>query len=219
MKRHVILGLAILLSTVPGMPLPWLHIHSLLDYNTITNGTRCKLFLQTHDEDNLSTMINEVHTLTLALARVGFQRSASLKIDWTRLTSQLGLKGTTATSLAAFKKRNDDARRKVALLSEQPQSVEFEHYRSILNNKAVVDEIERQVKPYKPATYDVGRQIKAIEAFEATAVKSAEETKAVVDQELSDLNRTLKNIEEARPIDQLTVVCVLFRSDIFSIFN
>ena len=93
------------------------------------------------------------------------------------------------------------------MLSEQPQSVDFEHYRSILNNKAVVDEIERQVKPYKPATYDVGRQIKAIEAFEATAVKSAEETKAVVDRELADLNRTLRNIEEARPIDQLTMVC------------
>ena len=138
------------------------------------------------------------------------QRSASLKIDWTRLTSQLGLKGTTATSLAAFKKRNDDARRKVAMLSEQPQSVDFEHYRSILNNKAVVDEIERQVKPYKPATYDVGRQLKAIEAFEATAVKSAQDTKAVVDQELHDLNKTLRNIEEARPIEQLTTVRFFF---------
>lgn len=92
------------------------------------------------------------------------------------------------------------------MLSDQPQTVDFEHYRSILNNKAVVDEIERQVKPYKPATYDVGRQLKAIEAFEATAVKSAQDTKAVVDQELRDLNKTLRNIEEARPIEQLTTV-------------
>jgi hypothetical protein len=36
-------------------------------------------------------------------------------------------------------------------------------------------------------------------------VKSAEETKSVVDQELKDLDKTLKNIEEARPFDQLTV--------------
>ena len=92
------------------------------------------------------------------------------------------------------------------MLSEQPQSVDFEHYRGILNNKAVVDEIERQVKPYRPATYDVGRQLKAIEAFEATAVKSAQDTKAVVDRELHDLNKTLRNIEEARPIEQLTTV-------------
>ena len=138
------------------------------------------------------------------------QRSASLKIDWTRLQSQLGLKGTTATSLAAFKKRNDDARRKVTMLTEQPQSVDFEHYRSILSNKAIVDEIEKQVKPFKPATYDVNRQLKAIDAFEATALKSAQDTKAVVDQELRDLNKTLTNIETARPVTDLTVVCSIF---------
>jgi predicted transcriptional regulator len=53
----------------------------------------------------------------------------------------------------------------------------------------------------------VQRQIKAIEAFEAQAVQSAEETAAVVDRELKDLDKTLKNIEDARPFDQLTVVC------------
>ena len=49
--------------------------------------------------------------------------------------------------------------------------------------------------------------MKAIEAFEAQAVKSAEETKGKVDLELKDLEKTLKNIEEARPFDELTVVC------------
>ena len=52
----------------------------------------------------------------------------------------------------------------------------------------------------------MNRQIKAIEAFEAQAVKSAEETKGVVDKELKDLEKTLKNIEEARPFEDLTVV-------------
>ena len=52
----------------------------------------------------------------------------------------------------------------------------------------------------------MNRQIKAIEAFEAQAIKSAEETKAVVDKELSDLQKTLKNIEDARPFADLTVV-------------
>lgn len=70
----------------------------------------------------------------------------------------------------------------------------------------MVDEIEKQFKAWKPVTYDVARQIKAIEAFEATAVKSAEDTKGVVDGELKDLERTLKNIEDARPFDQLSVV-------------
>jgi F-type H+-transporting ATPase subunit d len=116
------------------------------------------------------------------------------------------LKGTTAASLQQFKKRNDDARRKVAVLSEQAQTVDFSQYRSILKNQAIVDDIEKQFNAFKPKTYDVNRQIKAIEAFEAQAIKSAEETKAVVDKELSDLQKTLKNIEEARPFSDLTVV-------------
>jgi hypothetical protein len=78
----------------------------------------------------------------------------------------------------------------------------------VLKNQAVVDEIEKHFASFKPATYDVGRQIKAIEAFEAQAVKNAEETKGRVDLELKDLEKTLKNIEEARPFEELTVVCI-----------
>ncbi|KAI4269534.1 MAG: hypothetical protein L6R35_006685, partial [Caloplaca aegaea] len=111
------------------------------------------------------------------------QRSAASKIDWTHLTTSLSLKGTTAASLAAFKKRNDDARRRLAVLKSQPQSVDLAHYRQVLNNTAAVDEIDTFMKSWKPVTYDVGRQVKAIEAFEAQAVKSAEETRGVVEKE------------------------------------
>lgn len=92
-------------------------------------------------------------------------------------------------------------------LSEQPQKVDFAHYRGILKNQAIIDEIENHYKSFKPASYDVSRQIKAIEAFEAQAVKNAEETKGRVDLELKDLEKTLKNIETARPFEDLTVVC------------
>ena len=94
------------------------------------------------------------------------------------------------------------------LLSDQSQTVDFQHYRDILKNQSVVDEIENHFKQFKPASYDVGRQIKAIETFEKQAVKSAEETKGKVDMELRDLEKTLKNIEEARPFEDLTVVSV-----------
>jgi hypothetical protein len=94
----------------------------------------------------------------------------------------------------------------VTVLSEQAQTVDFQHYRSILKNQAIVDDIEKQFGAFKPQTYDVSRQIKAIEAFEAQALKSAEETKSVVDKELGDLEKTLKNIEDARPFADLTVV-------------
>lgn len=133
-------------------------------------------------------------------------RSAALKLDWVKVTSSLGLRGQTVASLQAFKQRNENARRKIQQLSEQSTTVDFAHYRSILKNQAVVDEIERRFKDFKPATYDVGRQIKAIEAFEVEAVKNAEQTKEKVDLELKDLDMTLKNIETARPFDELTVV-------------
>lgn len=134
------------------------------------------------------------------------QRSAALKIDWTKVSSSLGLRGQTAASLQSFKKRNDDARRKVTVLSDQAQTVDFAHYRKILKNQAVIDEIENHFKTFKPATYDVSRQLKAIDAFEAQAIKSAEETKGRVEAELVNLQKTLQNIESARPFDELTVV-------------
>ncbi|KAJ5611864.1 ATP synthase subunit d [Penicillium herquei] len=132
-------------------------------------------------------------------------RSAALKVDWTKVTTSLGLRGQTAASLLSFKKRNDDARRKVQILSEQPQTVDFASYRKILKNQAIVDEIENHFKNFKPASYDVSRQLKAIDAFEAQAVQNAEQTKGKVEAELINLQKTLENIETARPFDELTV--------------
>merc|ERR1712151_987277 len=67
------------------------------------------------------------------------------------------------------------------------------------------DDIEKQMSSFQVKKYDVQRQIKSIEAFEAQAVKSAEETKGKVDAELKDLEATLKNIESARPFEDLAV--------------
>jgi len=87
-----------------------------------------------------------------------------------------------------------------------PTEVNFAHYRSVLKNQAVVDEIEKRFGSFKPATYDVNRQLKAIDAFEVEALKNAEDTKEKVNMELADLEKTLKNIETARPFEDLTVV-------------
>lgn len=138
------------------------------------------------------------------------QRSAALKLDWSKVTTSLGLRGQTAASLQAFKARNDNAKRKVQVLSEQPTTVDFAHFRSTLKNQAVVDEIEKRFTAFKPAAYDVTRQLKAIETFEAEAVKNAQATKEKVDLELQDLQKTLKNIEDARSFEELTVVCLIW---------
>jgi hypothetical protein len=94
----------------------------------------------------------------------------------------------------------------MAALSELPTAVDFVQYRSVLKNQAVVDEIEKRFGAFKPATYDLSRQLKAIEAFEVEAVKNAEVTKDKVDLELKDLDKTLANIEEARPFEDITLV-------------
>jgi F-type H+-transporting ATPase subunit d len=133
------------------------------------------------------------------------QTRAATKLDWSKVGTQLGLRGSTASSLANFKKRNDDARRRVQVLSDQPTSVDFGHYRSILKNTAVVDEIEQYYKSFKPKTYDVSKQLKAIEAFEQVAVKNAEDTKEKVAVELRSLEKALNDIEGARPWDETTV--------------
>ena len=137
-----------------------------------------------------------------------------MKLDWANLGTKLGLRGSTANALANFKKRNDDARRRLQQLQEQPQSVDFASYRSQLKNQDIVAEMEKHVNGFQVKKYDVSRQIKAIEAFEAQAVKSAEETKGKVDAEIQDLEKTLKNIETARPFEDLTVVCICVRPSI-----
>lgn len=98
------------------------------------------------------------------------------------------------------------------MLQAQPQTVDFSAYRSQLQNTAVVDEIEGFFKTFTPAKVDLARQLKALEAFEAQAVQSARETKGKVDEQLADLEKTLKNIQETRSVDELTVVSIFFPS-------
>ncbi len=90
-------------------------------------------------------------------------------------------------------------------LSEAPQSVDFGHYRGLLRNQGVIDEIEGHFKTFKPATYDVGKQLAAIEQFETVAMRNAEETKQKVEVELRSLEKALGDIEGARPWEETTV--------------
>jgi len=90
-------------------------------------------------------------------------------------------------------------------LKDVKTDIDFEHYRSILKNKAVVEEGEKLFKNFKPADYDVQAQLKTIAAFEAKAIASAKDAATAVETELGGLNSTLKNIEEARPFDELSL--------------
>ncbi|PVG01003.1 mitochondrial ATP synthase [Serendipita vermifera] len=126
-------------------------------------------------------------------------------VDFTKIYSTLGLGKETVASLQAFRKRHADAQRIHGQLSSQPTTVDFAHYRSVLKNQNIVNEAEKLLKDFKPATYDVSQHVKAIEQFEEKAVAKAEATASEIDVELKALQATLANIEDARPFEDLTV--------------
>ncbi|KAI0685989.1 ATP synthase d subunit [Cytidiella melzeri] len=131
-------------------------------------------------------------------------KAAAKAVDFTRIYSTLGLGKETVAALQAFRKRHGDAQRIHAQLESQPATVDLSHYRSVLKNKAIVDEAEKILKEYKPVTYDVTAHIKAIETFETKAIEKAKETEVKIGEELKDLQAALVNIEEARPLEDLT---------------
>lgn len=132
-------------------------------------------------------------------------KSAANKLDWAKVISSLKLTGKTATQLSQFKKRNDEARRRLMELQAQPTTVDFEYYRSVLKNTEIVSKIETYFNSYNPVTVDVSKQLASIKEFESEALSDARETEKFIAQELKDLKETLKNIESARPFDELTV--------------
>ncbi|KAG5513818.1 hypothetical protein PMAC_000856 [Pneumocystis sp. 'macacae'] len=135
--------------------------------------------------------------------------SAAAKINWTKLRSCYGLNATTISSLSEFRKRNSDAWTKVHALQEQTQNIDFDHYRSILKNHTVLNQIEKDIKTFKPLKCNTDAQIKVIDLFKAKALESAIKTADNVRKELIFLQETLSNIQKARPIEDLTVEDVL----------
>lgn len=132
-------------------------------------------------------------------------KSAATKIDWSKIIPQLGLTGSTASSLTSFKKRNDEAKKVLYDLKQQPQSVDFSAFSSKLRNTQIVNKIKSDVDSFKASKIDLSKQLNLISAFEAKALENAKETETLVLAELTDLEKTLDNIESARPFDQLTV--------------
>lgn len=132
-------------------------------------------------------------------------KSAVNKVNWAKIISSLGLTGNTSASLTAFKKRNDEAKKEHMKLTEQSTDVDFGYYRSVLKNSKVVDEVEKAVTSFKPVAYDASKTLKTIEIFEEKAVENAKLTEKSVLDEIKQLQDTLKDIENARPFDQLTI--------------
>jgi hypothetical protein len=93
------------------------------------------------------------------------------QLDFARIYSKLGLGKESIAAVQAFRKRYAEAQRVNAQLSSQPTSVDVASYRSRLRNKEIVDEAEKALSAFKPTTYDVSAHLKAIDAFQAKAVR------------------------------------------------
>lgn len=132
-------------------------------------------------------------------------KSAATKLNWAQVISKLGLTGSTSSALTAFKKRNDEAKKEFQDLTSQSTEVDFAFYKSVLKNQKVVEEVEKAVSSFKPVSYDVSKTLKTIDIFEEKAVENAKLTEKSVLGEIEQLQATLKDIEGARPFDQLTV--------------
>ncbi|KAJ7229084.1 ATP synthase d subunit [Mycena pura] len=131
-------------------------------------------------------------------------KAAVAAVDFARIYTTLGLGKETVAALQAFRKRHAEAQRLQQQYAGEPTTVDLAHYRAVLRNQSVVDEAEKILKEFKPVTYDVGAYIKAIDAFEAKAVTSAEAMEQKIEEEIKQLQATLANIEDARPFEDLT---------------
>jgi len=96
--------------------------------------------------------------------------SKAVTVDFGKVLAS-GLGKETAASLVAFRKRSDEAKRSVIQQQQQATTIDFAHYKKVLKNQDVVAKAEKLLNDFKPVTYDIGAQVKAIDAFEAAAVR------------------------------------------------
>ncbi|KAJ2709534.1 ATP synthase d subunit [Coemansia spiralis] len=126
-------------------------------------------------------------------------------INWPVVSSVLSKHAEITKSLGVFRKGYEEAERQLTQLKEADRAIDFAHYRRVLKNSEIVDRLEKVAKAQQVAKVDLAEQLKTIAAFEAKAVASAELYVKETTANLADLSDTVTNIEQARPITQLTV--------------
>ncbi|KAI8318850.1 ATP synthase d subunit [Martensiomyces pterosporus] len=126
-------------------------------------------------------------------------------INWPVVSSVLSKHTEITKSLGAFRKSYEEAERQLTQVKEADRPIDFEYYRRVLKNQEIVDKLEKISQSQKVVKVDLADQLKTISAFEAKAVASAELYVKETEANLADLSETVKNIDAARPITQLTV--------------
>jgi hypothetical protein len=147
-----------------------LQVHLLFrptsSYDYATNNGR-----GTSQLESYLLVVSIVWEVARGFALFGLGGSSIIVVSHCEFASySLGLGKNTTASIQAFKKRSEDARRHLTALKAEKTDVDLSYYKSTLKNQSVVSQAEKILKDFKPVTYDVASQLKAIDAFEAKAV-------------------------------------------------
>lgn len=110
--------------------------------------------------------------------------------------------------LQAFRARHTAAANKNAALKASVPEIDLAHYKSVLKDQRAVDQASKVLADFKPVDYDVSKWNEVVANYESKAVAAAKATVQKVDAEEQSLKKTLGNIKEARPFDDLTVADV-----------
>jgi F-type H+-transporting ATPase subunit d len=111
----------------------------------------------------------------------------------------------TLSELSAFRARHAAALTKNNSLTTSTPTIDLAKYKSILKDQQSVQNAEKVLSSFKPVTYDLGKVVGVVDAFEGRAVEAAKATVEKISSEEKSLSETLSNIKDARPFEDLTV--------------
>ena len=111
----------------------------------------------------------------------------------------------TLTELQAFRARHTNAANKNAAIKASIPALDISAYKAVLKDQRAIELAEKTLSGFKPVSYDVSKWNGVVEAFEGKAVAAAKETVAKISAEEASLQKTLSNIQDARPFEDLTV--------------
>ncbi|PVV04139.1 hypothetical protein BB560_001367 [Smittium megazygosporum] len=126
-------------------------------------------------------------------------------INWPTISAALSKRSDVVKSIGVFNKKYQELDRELSALREQKLDIDFSHYSSVLKNTAVVDEMKAKLASFKITKIDTSKSNEILSKLEAAAVASATEYSTELGTRLSGLIETVKNIEETRPVIDLTV--------------
>ena len=95
---------------------------------------------------------------------------AVTKINWGDLFAAASKVPKVSAGLVEFKKSYDEMKRELETLQAQKTEINFNHYKSVLKNKSIVDKLEKTYKNFAPIKYDHNDAISIIEKYEKIAV-------------------------------------------------